>query len=190
MEALTQQKNRGYVVAGISAIVALLAFLFLPYISYSVGPFGGSMGGTQIAGSQGLLWLEALLPLVAIVLAALLVFRSNPFGMTNTPIATQIRWGVYSLLGAGSLSLLIHFILALNASNSIQGVTSNPFLSNFVSVGFGFGYWLYLLAAIAMIVGAVMTLRMPMSAFDASPRSEPRQQEAQSQQWPPSSPLQ
>lgn len=187
METLSQQKNRGYLVAGIGAIVALFAFLFLPYISYSVGPFGGSISGTQIAGSQGLAWLEALLPLAAIILAALLVFRSNPFGMTKTPIAVQIRWGVYSLLGTGALSLLIHFVLALNANGSIQAVTGNPLLGSLISVGFGLGYWLYLLAAIAIIVGAVLTLRMPISVFVAS-QMESLQQEPQSQRWPPSPP--
>jgi protein-S-isoprenylcysteine O-methyltransferase Ste14 len=185
MERLNQQKNRGYLIAGIGAIVALLAFLFLPYISYSVGPFGGSIGGTQVAGSQGLIWLEALLPLAAIALTSLLVYRSNPFGMTTTPIATQIRWGVYSILGAGVLSLILHFILALNANGSIQAVTGNPVLGSLISVGFGIGYWLYLLAAIAIIVGAVLTLRMPMSTFEESPL-ESSQQESQIQRWPPS----
>ena len=188
METLRQEKNRGYLVAGIGAIVALFAFLFLPYISYSVGPFGGSIGGTQIAGSQGLVWLEALLPLAAIVLTALLVYRSNPFGMTTTPIATQIRWGVYSVLGVGALSLLVHIILALNANGSIQAVTGSPFLGSLVSVGFGLGYWLYLLSAIAIIVGAVLTLRMPMAIFESS-QLESSQQEPQSSRWPPSPPL-
>lgn len=188
METLSQQKNRGYLVAGIGAIIALFAFLFLPYISYSVGPFvSGSLGGVQIAGIQGLLWLEALFPLVAIVLAALLTFRSNPFGMRTTPIATQIRWGVYSLLGVGALSLLLQIVLAINANGAIQAVTGNPILSSFVSISYGIGYWLYLLAAIAIIVGAVLTLRLPISSFDAPPL-QPWQQESQSHRWPPSQP--
>lgn len=189
MERLAQQKNRGYLVAGISAIVALLAFLFLPYISYSVGPFGGSISGTQIADSQGLAWFEALLPLAAIILAALLVYRNNPFGMTTTPITTQIRWGVYSLLGVGALSLLVHIILAFNANGSLQAVTGNPLLGSIISVGYSLGYWLYLLAAVAIIVGAVLTLRMPISSFEAR-QVESWQEKPQSQWWPPSSPLQ
>jgi hypothetical protein len=189
MERLTQQKNRGYLVAGIGASVALLAFLFLPYISYSVGPFGGSISGTQVAGYQGFIWFEALLPLAAIALASLLVFRNNPFGMTATSIATQIRWGVYSVLGVGALSLLLHIILAFNANGSIQAVTGNPLLGSFISVGFGLGYWLYLLAAIAIIVGAILTLRMPMSTFQESP-VESSQQESQIHRWPPSPPSQ
>ena len=143
----------------------------------------------QVAGSQGLIWLEALLPLAAIALASLLVFRSNPFGMTTTPLATQIRWGVYAILGSGALSLLLHIILAFNENGSIQAVTGNPVLGSLISVGFGLGYWLYLLAAIAIIVGAVLTLRMPMSTFGESPL-ETSQQESQIQQWPPSPPTQ
>ena len=107
--------------------------------------------------------------------------------MTKTPIAVQIRWGVYSLLGTGALSLLIHFVLALNANGSIQAVTGNPLLGSLISVGYGLGYWLYLLAAIAIIVGAVLMLRMPMSSFEA-PQRESWQEKSQSQQWPPSPP--
>lgn len=189
METLAQEKNRGYLVASIGAIVALFAFFFLPYITYSMGIISVSISGTQIAGSQGLVWLEALLPLAAIVLAALLVYRSNPFGMTTMPLATQIRWGVYSLLGAGILSLVIHIVLALNANSTLLAVTGNPILGSFISAGYSVGYWLYLLATIAIIAGAVLTLRKPMLLFDV-PRSEPWQQEEHSQRWPPSEPLQ
>ena len=189
METLAQEKNRGYLVAGIGATVALFAFLFLPYISYSMGIIGVSISGIQIANAQGLVWLEALLPLVAIVLAALLVYKSNPFGMTTIPLGTQIRWGVYSLLGAGILSLVIHIVLALNTNGTLQAVTGNPVLGSFISAGYSIGYWLYLLAAIAIIAGAVLTLRMPMSLFDVPPL-ESWQQEVQSPRWPPSEPLQ
>lgn len=84
---------------------------------------------------------------------------------------------------------MIHIVLALNANSTLQAVTGNPILGSFISAGYSVGYWLYLLAAIAMIVGPVLTLRMPMLLFDV-PRSEPWQQEEHSQRWPPSEPLQ
>ena len=97
MKTLIQGKKLGYLVAGIGALVALFAFFVLPYFSYSITPspaepngvweFDHSVGARQIATIQGTFWLEALLPLVALVLAAFFLFRRTTrrenFGLTR-----------------------------------------------------------------------------------------------------------
>lgn len=91
---IKQQKNRGYVIAGAGAAVALFAFYFLPYSATYTDTFGHETLTASNSGlGHGLLWLELLLALAALVVAARLVFGSNPFGMTTTSLATQTHWG-------------------------------------------------------------------------------------------------
>jgi len=157
MDMLKQEKNRGYVIAGIAAIVGFIAF-FLPYVSASYLTFSASASGA----SGGWLWFEEIAALVAIAAAAVLIFRNNAFGLTNMPVEKQIQYGRYVLLGAGVLALLIHLLFLIDYQSSVGdnlgGVTTG------LSVGLGFGYWVFMLAAIAMIVGAVMALRSSIPA--------------------------
>ncbi len=121
MDTLKLQKNRGYVIAGMGVIVAFIAF-FLPYVSTPVAAL--SLSGSQVTQFQGLLWLELLVAIAAIVVAALLIYRSNPFGMATTPVEKQIRWGIYGLIGAGALGVLMQIIFAIGLNSiSFMGVS-------------------------------------------------------------------
>src|SRR5438270_8893465 len=95
MNTLTEERNRGYLIAGIAGIVAFIAF-FLPYYGVSAGIFGTfSVNAVQFG---GLLWLVFILILLSIAVSALLIFRGNtpsPFGLTGQSAANQIRYGVY-----------------------------------------------------------------------------------------------
>lgn len=151
MDKLKEQRYRGLVIAGIAGIVAFIAF-FLPYLTYSQII---SLNGSQAAGYNGLVWIELLIAIVAIVIPALLIYRNNPLGSATTPVEKQIRWGVYGLLGVGALGVLAQIIFAITVNSfTVLGV---PITS--LGVGYGFGFWLYLLAAIAIIVGGVMAYR-------------------------------
>lgn len=162
MDLLKQQQNRGYVIAGGAAIIAFIAY-FLPYISVSYLGTGASVSGATI-GSW--LWFEFLGVLVAIAVAAVLVFRNKAFGLSTMPVEKQIKYGRYALIGAGALALLIHLLFLLsyqsNVGSSLIGATTG------FSVGLGFGWFLFLLAAIGMVVGAVMAMRQPLAAYAAS----------------------
>ncbi|HLX59255.1 MAG TPA: hypothetical protein VKR83_19730, partial [Ktedonobacteraceae bacterium] len=150
MDTLKEQKNRGYVIAGIGGIVAFIAF-FLPYVSLSGY---GSLSGSTIG---GWLFFELLASLVAIAIPLALIYRHNAFGLTNMPVDKQIRYGIFTLIGAGAVGLLAELILAANHS-SIDGLDlTGP------GVGLGFGWWVYLLSAIAIVVGGVMALRNPQT---------------------------
>src|SRR5690349_11922220 len=103
MDLLKQQQNRGYVIAGGAAIIAYIA-VFWPCVTASSRGVSASASGT----SGGWLWLEELAAIVAIVVAAVLIFRSNAFGLTNMPVDRQVRLGRITLLVAGILALLLH----------------------------------------------------------------------------------
>ena len=155
MNTLKEGKNRGYVIAGIGGIVAFIAF-FLPYVSASgtLYPTGISWSGSTIGGG---LYFELLASIVAIGIPLILIYSHKAFGLTNMPLDKQIRYGIFTMIGAGAVGLLAELILALNHSsiNGLDLTTSD--------VGLGIGWWLYLFGAIAMVVGSVMALRNPQT---------------------------
>jgi hypothetical protein len=156
MNMLKEEKNRGYVVAGIGGIVAFIAF-FLPYISATGAtyPAGISWSASTLGGG---LYFELLASLVAVAIPLVLIYRHNAFGLTSMPLEKQIRYGVYTLLGAGAIGLLCELILAVS-HNTINGLD----LTTGYDVGLGIGWWLYLFSAIAIVVGGVMVLRNPQA---------------------------
>ena len=155
MDTLKLQKNRGYVVAGIGGVVAFVAF-FLPYISATGTAYlsGISWSGSTLGGG---LYFELLASLIAIAIPLVLIYRNNAFGLTTMPLEKQVRYGIFALVGAGIVGLLCELILAVNHT-TIDGVDLTGY-----AVGLGFGWWLYLLSAIAIVVGGVMALRNPQT---------------------------
>ena len=165
MDRIKQEQNRGYVIAGGAAIIAFIAF-FLPYVSVSgtlVGLVPVSASGSSV-GSW--LWIEFLGVLVVIAVSAVFLFRSNLLsGTVNMPIGQQIKYGKYLLLGGSILALLIHLLFLLNYSALGLGyVGINAAYSVVVNMSLSFGYWLFMLAVIAMVVGSVFALRTPVAA--------------------------
>ena len=157
MNTLKEERNRGYVIAGIGGIVAFIAF-FLPYVTITVATTGSavSWSGSTLGGG---LYFELLAALAVIAVALVLIYSKNVFGLINMPPDKQIRAGIFTMIGAGVIGGLCELILAIN-HNSINGV---DLTTTFYAVGLSIGWWLYLLSAIAMVVGAVMALRNPQA---------------------------
>jgi len=162
MDMLKQQKNRGYVIAGGAAIVAFIAF-FLPYVTVSYLGVSASASGA----SGGWLWFEEIGAVVAIAVTAVLIFRNNAFGLTNMPVEKQVRYGRITLLVAGGLALLLHLLFLLGYQSEFGGTSLGALTTSF-SFGLGFGWFLFLIASIGMVVGAVMAYRQPIPAYAAS----------------------
>ncbi len=95
MEKLTLPENRGYLIAIIGGIEALTAFLLMPYITLVYPGSGGVSFALSAFSDGGLIWVELILALAAIIIPAVLIFRSNPFGLSGTPLETQVRIGIY-----------------------------------------------------------------------------------------------
>jgi hypothetical protein len=118
-----------WIVAGL-AVVLVITLLFLPWFSYSVGPFSAT---TSATGSfDGWTALLAVLALVAL-LADLLIERFSP--QTTLPnlggsrVATRFR---LALVAAAFLAL--KFILHIHFSY------------------FGFGFWLAVVLTVALVL--------------------------------------
>lgn len=179
MDVLKLEKNRGYVIAGIAGIIGLIAF-FLPYITVSFLGVSESVGGS----SGGWVWFEEIGALVVAAASAILIFRNNAFGLSNMPLVKQIQYGRYAIIGGAGLALLIHLLFALDFHSVVGGV------GDFSGVSLGFGFWVFLLAAIAMVVGGVLALRSPIpvevaTAMPGAQASQPWQYPQQQTQYPP-----
>jgi hypothetical protein len=176
MDKLKQEKNRGYVIAGGAAIIAFIAF-FLPYVSVSGSYINVGSISVNGATTGSWLWFEFLGLLIVGAVSALFLFRDNLLSGTITmPLDKQIKYGKYVLLGASILALLVHLLFLLSYSAYLTGYAS------FVSVELGFGFWVFLLAAIAMIVGSVFALRKSVPSVA---QTYGQQYPMQSTQYPP-----
>ncbi len=166
MQVLTLEKNRGYLIAGIGAIVALFAFIFLSILSISSTSSGTpptvsvtELNVSNIAQYQISIWIEGLAAVTAITIATLIAFRPVPFSWlkTTAPLEIQIQWGNYLLMLAGILGVLTPLIIAFTISGSFA--SASFVTSSNDSVGLAAGGWLCLLGMIAVIVGGVLALR-------------------------------
>lgn len=159
ISVIKQQKNRGYAIAGIGALVALFAFFFLPYSTVYGDYFGQA---TRTALSSGLgggwMWLEAFLAVAALVVVALQTSTDNPSAM-KAPIVAQTRQRIYALIGSGALGIMIQLLITLDTYNRFL-----VYVNNGASYWYNAGYWLYLLGMGAVIVGGVITLRRRSSS--------------------------
>lgn len=180
IDMLKQKQNLGYVIAGGAAIIGLIAFFF-PYVTvFGIASVSGAGGGW--------LWLEEIGALVVAAISALLIFRKNAFGLAGTPVEKQIKFGRIALIVGSALALLIHLIFLVG----FQADVGSYYLSSAISLDFG--YWLFMLTAIAMLVGSILALRtrasapavMPMYGQYPTPPAQypPYQQPAPPTQYP------
>jgi len=160
--AINRPENRPYLIAGIGGLVALLAYFILPFYSFSYH-FGSiaessSLTGSSLGGASGWLYLTVLGSLVALVVAALMALNIRAISQLTPMLATRI------IIGAGAaavVGLLLYFLQAHGASTDLGGVLTGSDAG--FSAGVGFGFWIALLASIAIIVGGVMQMRRPQA---------------------------
>jgi zinc ribbon protein len=151
ISAIKQRKNRGCVIAAVSAVVALIAFYTLPFMSYysEFEPYTGTpydLVAATAAEFDQLTQFSGLLTLITLILLALLIFRDNPFGMVKPSIVVQRRRASYAMIGMSGLSILIY----------VLELTGNVYRGPFDRVDVGF--WLYLLGIGAVIIGSIVAL--------------------------------
>ncbi|EFH90216.1 DUF3824 domain-containing protein [Ktedonobacter racemifer] len=127
MQSLTQPGNRSYLIAAAGALVALVAFLFLPFAhlemtmgmsspTNSTAPqtttSGIDLQGPILAALNGGVWINVLLIAVILLVVALLIYRrQDPFGIAKMPSEIQARWGQYLLIGLGVVGLIFQFLV-------------------------------------------------------------------------------
>lgn len=172
--AFTAPQNRPYLIAAVGGLVALLSFFIFGFwgvsVSSTVVGAGGfassSFTGSDAAGSGGyfVLWLVPLAALAVLAIACLLTL-----GINAVRQITPANGGRYMVI-AGAVGLLALVVSAFKINSDISkftgGVNSADLatLGIHYSSGLGFGFWLTLLALIAVIVGGVMNMRQTQAA--------------------------
>ena len=150
--AITAQENRAYLIAGVGGLIAFLGYFILPYWGYSyslatLGSYSGSFTGSQF-GSW--LFLSMLGGLVAAVVAVIEALGISAVPQLTPQLASRI------LLGSGVASALGIVIFLLQYNSSLSGLGT---VGSGVSYGLSFGFYLAVLATIAMLVGGFMAFR-------------------------------
>jgi hypothetical protein len=185
--AFTLPQNRGNLTAALGGIVALLSFLVLPYYGFSAGfnsvPY--SYSASQLTngtyGASGILWFVPLFAAIAVVVACL-----DAFGNRSIRELTP-RNAAYTILVSGGLGSLI-CLYTLAAVNSKVSQLNLSGLG--VSYGFSIGFWLTLLAMIAVTVGGGLNLRQTQTPPPMTPPYMGGGYPPQPPQMPPMPPMQ
>lgn len=161
-----EQKNRGYVIVIVGAVVALIAYHSLPFVSYNtqLEPTTSILYNLAAVTAEGFDFFtqfSALLTLITLILSALLIFRSNPFGMKTMSSILQRRRATYAMIGMSVLSILIYVREVVSNNNS-----AIPF--DQIDAGF----WIYLLGLLTINVGSIIALSSLTSSLQPQAQRE------------------
>ena len=215
MNMQAKSQKYGHLIAASGMVVALIGFFLIPFVTMS---YTNTQSQTQIslytysaiqaAGIQGFIWLDALLASGILLVALLLAFSRNPFGMSRVPLDKQVQLGAYALIGAIAARMLLQYIVMKTIPGSVIGMissllsaagsTSSALQSALngisISMSYATGSWFYLVGMLIAIGGEIYALNAarPAAVVPAqvsSPNMPPVQSASASWQQP-SSPYQ
>lgn len=172
-------ENRDYVIAAAGALLALVAFFFISYVSVNLsglvimaqplnGPslatgssFPVSTDAGNVVGASGMLWLVPLCALAALAVAGLLAFKSRVVSALNA------HSGALAFLVVGGVGALALVWFALSFKQQIDGFKG----SDVVSLGYSFdlGFWLSLLGMLAVAFGGFRVRQSERHALPNAP---------------------
>jgi uncharacterized membrane protein len=142
------------------ALIVLLIALFLPWFSEQVSPGGGTTvsGSGDGPTSHGYLWLVFVLAILAlIVLVAREVIGRLP---GNLPSPEQM------LVGTTGLAFLLALLGVVQKPSPVAtspgSVISQVFHHLTISVGWSYGGWVALVAALVALIAAFREVRPPL----------------------------
>ncbi len=194
-------RKQASLVAGIGALVGIVAFLLLPYFIFTV-----TITDTQASPPQthsasitvgtgfisilaGLIWVEALLAIAILVIATLLLSKDAPFGASTAPVETQVRRASYAVIVLGIAGIAYHFLFISTIgagqmfslfqslttdTNSVANQLTQSHLSASPTMANALGSWIYILGMVAAIAGGVLLLRAVSPQAVAQPQSWPQ----------------
>lgn len=214
---LAQQPKRLALFAALASLIALLAYLVLPYISITVTAGSTAYGSTPtqqsvevgagaVALFTGFISVEALLAVAILCIAGLFALRELPFGQGVWSGAVQRQRSAYMILGLGAVAIVYQFLLVSIGTSQINAAIQNAASSTgalsltsllfrsvsvSVSLGYAFGSWLYLLAMLAVVGIGWMIVRAekPQGVFASASSAQSSSLPFQ-QSIPSSQPLQ
>lgn len=208
-------RKQASLVAGIGALIGVLAFLLLPYLIFTVTitetqfsppqPHSASItvGTSFISIFAGLIWVELLLSIAILVIAAM-VAKDASVAASSAPVETQNRRWSYAMIGLGAAGIAYHFLFisTLGAAqmfslfqslttdtNNVAALLSQSHTTATPSMENAFGSWIYLVGMVVAIIGGVLMLRTVSPQAAAQPQSWPQYaQFSQPSQTPQSQP--
>lgn len=161
MSALSRQ-NLGFIIAGVAGLLGLLAFFFMPYVSY--GPFslsgqqlasaGTSLGGQYNSGLLQLLWLEPLVAVIFVGIAGYWIYTSQKRTVDKSVIKP---WSLGLSILAGLTVLILLGRYAIDAQPIQTGFGNGLSLASF----YGSGIWIYLISMIGALAGGIVQYMSP-----------------------------
>ena len=215
MNMQAKSQKYGHLIAASGMVVALIGFFLIPFVTMS---YMNTQSQTQIssytysaiqaAELQGFIWLDALLASGILLVALLLAFSRNPFGMSRVPLDKQVQLGAYALIGAIAASMLLQYIVMGTIPGSLMGMFSSLFSAagsassalqiqsvlNSISMSYATGSWFYLVGMLIAIGGEIYALyaARPAAVVPAQVSSPymPPMQSAPASWQQPSSPYQ
>ena len=155
-------RSLGPIIATVGALLALLAFFAMPYLS--AGPLSisavqaasGNISGFQFGG-QPFLWLEMLTAGILIVIAIIQVVKSlNPAEyISGGTMSGMIALAVIALLFLLGKYFLFDTQPTILGTNLLGNNITVPPISSF----YGSGYWVYIVSLVITIVGGGIALK-------------------------------
>lgn len=156
------KQNAGFLIAAFGGLLGLFAFFFLTYINLG---FLGTLTGSQLASvnnqliqGAGALWLE---PLVAVTIIGIAVYPLVKSQKQEWNKQTAKGLAITLLCLAG-LTLLILFIRVIIDSQPPDGISAADYSGPTVASLYGGGMWTYFTAMLAVLVGSIVQLRLPV----------------------------
>jgi hypothetical protein len=157
------KQNVGFLIAAFGGLLGLFAFFFLTYINLG---FLGTLTGSQLASvnnqliqGAGALWLE---PLVAVAIIGMAVYPLVKSQKQEWNKQTAKGLAI-TLLCLAALTLLILFIRLVIDSQPPAGISDAGYSGPTVASLYGGGMWTYFTAMLAVLVGSIVQLRLPVS---------------------------
>lgn len=180
MDQTTWLAKRNYWIAGSGAIISLVSFLAFPFlnVTYSIPSlFTGdttsdtkSYLATELASSEGLLWVGLVLVLVILVGSIASLVRESPFGL-RVPMHVQARYTALGFVVAGVLSGVCMVASFLAIQQDMQNAQDSLKIIGWVFSGLfhveptlGFGAYLFLAGLVTVVVAGLLEGISPLQS--------------------------
>jgi hypothetical protein len=176
MNKTKQQKNRAYVTVIVGAVVALIAYHSLPFVSSytEFSPIAGTLYNPVATTAEdfgSFTHFSALLTFITLIVATILTLTDNPSGTAKTPLAIQRRRrAINAMIGMSMLGILTYILTITSGGSSFDSIDA--------------GFWIYLVGLGIVIIGSFMALRTLSSPL---PLQAQREGEPPPTQLPPQS---
>jgi len=155
--AIKQRKNRGYVIIIVGAVVALIAYHALPFVSSytEFSPIAGTLFNPVATTAEefgSFTHFSALLTFITLIIATILILTDKPSGTVKTPLVIQRRRrAINAMIGMSLLGILTYILSITSGGSSFDNIEA--------------GFWIYLLALGIVVIGSIMALRSLSSSL-------------------------